>query len=144
MLAGQRPFKGSTDAEVAASILRDAPPLLSSIVPGLPSSLSRVVGRCLARDETQRYASTTDLAHVVADARADLEPGTTPSSVAVTRSRAMPMSIMAMAIVALLGVVVVTTWLRGDRPPTGAAADRLRRAVVVLPFTTIGTAEQSG
>ena len=38
MLAGSRPFRGASPAEILSSILRDEPPSLAAKVPGLRAS----------------------------------------------------------------------------------------------------------
>ncbi|MDI1448656.1 serine/threonine-protein kinase [Polyangium sp. 6x1] len=53
MLAGERPFRGTTVADVLASILRDTPrPLLSR---GMGIVTSNIVARCMAKDPAKRY-----------------------------------------------------------------------------------------
>lgn len=139
MLSGRRPFKGTTVPEITASILRDDPAHLSAIAQGVPASLSRIVGRCLAKRQNERYASTTDLAHVIADARADLDAGTTPVAVPVARTRA-PQWIAAVVIVAVVGLIAAMRY--GGAPPAPADVSGTGpRAVAVLPFTTIGAVE---
>ncbi|MBL8236875.1 MAG: protein kinase [Bryobacterales bacterium] len=58
MLCGRQPFKrDSTPQTLAAIIAEDAPPLPASI----PAPLRWVVERCLEKEPSQRYGSTTDL-----------------------------------------------------------------------------------
>src|SRR5271170_6176669 len=54
MAAGRRPFRGGTAYELSASILREAPPAIS---PMLPPVLQSVIDKCLDKDPTQRYRS---------------------------------------------------------------------------------------
>jgi Tol biopolymer transport system component len=69
MLAGVRPFQGSTSIEVLSAILRSAPAPLRGKAPRLPDRVLWVVDRCLAKDPGDRYASTLDLARDIRDAR---------------------------------------------------------------------------
>ncbi|CAN5506646.1 hypothetical protein BH23ACI1_BH23ACI1_21290 [soil metagenome] len=62
MLAGRRPFNGSSDVGVLTAILRDAPPGLD----GVPPEVERIVGRCLEKDPAARYSDADAL-------RTDLE-----------------------------------------------------------------------
>ena len=62
MLAGRRPFHGDSVTELLSSILRDDPPPLAGVRPGVPPDLDAVVMRCLARDREARYASGGELA----------------------------------------------------------------------------------
>ena len=141
MLAGQRPFKGATAAEVTASILRDDPAHLSAVRGDLPAAIARVAGRCLSKKPDQRYASTTDLAHAVSDALADIEVLTPPPAVMRRRS---PMWIGALAAAGVVIAAVVVAQLRRAEPPPVASGNRTgQHAVVVLPFTTIGGGDNS-
>jgi serine/threonine protein kinase/tetratricopeptide (TPR) repeat protein len=56
LLSGKRPFEGRTPADVITSILRDTPPPLSSVDKAIPTALSRIVERCLVKDQEGRYA----------------------------------------------------------------------------------------
>jgi Tol biopolymer transport system component len=66
MLVGARAFDGQTPANVAASVLKEAPKPLSSRQSGISPSLERAVNRCLEKDPEQRWQDARDL-------RAELE-----------------------------------------------------------------------
>jgi eukaryotic-like serine/threonine-protein kinase len=55
MLAGQRPFKGSSDVGVMTAILRDHPPSVCTVRADVPAALEPIVGRALAKDPAARY-----------------------------------------------------------------------------------------
>ena len=55
MLTGRRPFGGDTPTEVLSSILKDAPPPVSSLRAAIPREVSRIVYRSSPR--TPRGAS---------------------------------------------------------------------------------------
>jgi len=80
MLAGSRPFRGASPAEVLSSILRDEPPPLSAKVPGLPDPVRWIADRCLRKRPEERYASTRDLARDLSDCRDRLREGTLPAA----------------------------------------------------------------
>ena len=64
MVAGRRPFRGSTRYEVGAAILSDpAVPLPKTV----PASLRHVVWRCLAKRPADRYQSASELAAALDD-----------------------------------------------------------------------------
>ncbi len=71
MLAGQKPFAGATSAEVLTKLLRDPPPNLRGLVPGIPDALVAVVERSLAKSVDERYASAADMAAALKAAAAD-------------------------------------------------------------------------
>ena len=62
MIAGRRPFVGDTRASVIAAIVGVEPPSLTSLQPGVPPSLERLIGRCLAKDPELRWQTARDVA----------------------------------------------------------------------------------
>ena len=138
MLAGARPFGGRTAAEATASILRDEPAPLLTARPGTPVQLARLVGRCLSKSPEQRFASTTDLAHAVADLQADLDLLSSTSAGTPTSSRR---TIGVAVIVVAAGVMIaaaVVAWPRSDSTTRGSVASATgTRAVAVLPFANL-------
>ena len=142
VLAGRRPFTGATAPELSASILRDEPAHLTSVRPEVPVPLARIVARCLAKNPDDRYASTTDLAHAVADVRTDLSV-LTPTAGSRVRALRSPMAVGR-------GRGRDCRDCRGYRhrlaperpaPATPPGTGPVTRAVAVLPFTTIGGEE---
>lgn len=70
-LAGTRPFRGGTPAELLSAILRDAPRPLAELRPDLPPQVGAIVGRCLEKDPQARYASAADLHRALAALKGD-------------------------------------------------------------------------
>jgi serine/threonine protein kinase len=58
MLAGTRPFRGSSQVDTMASILNDDPP---SLVPAAGTALERIVRHALHKSPAQRFQSMTDV-----------------------------------------------------------------------------------
>ena len=81
MASGRRPFRGGTAYELSSSILREAPPAIS---PMLPPVLQSVIDKCLDKDPTQRYRSGGEV-------RAALEAAGTAS-----RSQRIPVAALAL------------------------------------------------
>ncbi len=88
MLSGRRPFQGASAPETLAAIIGKDPVPLETLVPTLPIPVRVVVDRLLAKDPTDRYASSRDLARDLAiwtlrssetSASASAAPGTRPS-----------------------------------------------------------------
>jgi serine/threonine protein kinase/Flp pilus assembly protein TadD len=61
MIVGRRPFAGETPADVMASILHDAPALLSESGRRRPAALDRLIARCLEKTPAQRFASAVEV-----------------------------------------------------------------------------------
>jgi eukaryotic-like serine/threonine-protein kinase len=62
MLTGSRAFKRNSSIETLGAILKDDPPDLTDVLPGIPPALERLVRRCLEKDRDQRFQSARDLA----------------------------------------------------------------------------------
>jgi serine/threonine-protein kinase len=60
-LAGAPPHSGASLPEICTSLLHDIPPPLESSRSDLPSGLSSVVMRCLAKDRAERYSSMREV-----------------------------------------------------------------------------------
>ncbi len=82
MATGEPAFGGRSTAEVFASLLMKDPPAVSSVNPAMPRALDPIIGKLLAKDRTQRYASAEDLL-------ADLEAAQSSSSTSSTSSSAV-------------------------------------------------------
>jgi serine/threonine protein kinase/tetratricopeptide (TPR) repeat protein len=82
MATGRRPFRGSTRAEMIASILRDEPIPPSELNPELPRRLDRAILSCLEKDRRHRTQTSTDLREELVAIRRELgslEKGDIPS-----------------------------------------------------------------
>ena len=77
LAAGRRPFTGSSPADVASAILRDAPKPLRRIRDGLPGDLERIVSRCLEKNPRDRAQSALDIGNELRRLRRVLESGGT-------------------------------------------------------------------
>ena len=61
MLTGRPPFAGEASGDLIVAHLREAPPLLASMVPGIPPALDHLVQRCLAKAPSDRFASMIEV-----------------------------------------------------------------------------------
>jgi eukaryotic-like serine/threonine-protein kinase len=137
MLAGRRAFVRSTAVETLSAIIREEPVPLSSLCPGIPEGVERVIARCLAKRPEDRFESTRELVVALellatapapalsarplplADVRLDLTP---------LRRLRLPRVLAAVIAVVLIVTLGLIAWsLRWTAP---AAID----SVAVLPF----------
>ena len=70
---GERPFGGKSGTEVATSILRDAPPLVSKKRRDAPYDLARIISRCLHKDPHRRFQSAKDVRNELLELRELME-----------------------------------------------------------------------
>jgi serine/threonine-protein kinase len=59
-LSGRRPFNASTTPELCASILRDDPPPLTALRPGLSPALAGIVHRALEKNRADRFTTASE------------------------------------------------------------------------------------
>ncbi len=85
---GKRPFHGTSNADLFASILRDPVPPLTDTRSDLPADLSRVVRRCLEKDPRHRIQTARDVGNELRDAARPISRGPAPDIV----SSAKPLS----------------------------------------------------
>jgi WD40 repeat protein len=62
LLAGRSPYRGKRTDELVAQVKAGPPPPVDSIVTGAPRDLVSIVGKAMARDARDRYASARELA----------------------------------------------------------------------------------
>ncbi len=79
MATAQRPFKGDSAMSIMSSILRDAPPSLNELKPGLPEHLGRIIRRCLQKDPAERYQSALDVRNELKGLEEETKSGPRPA-----------------------------------------------------------------
>jgi len=137
MLGGRHPFKGSTPADTMTAILTRDPPELHGLEPAPPTSLLRLLMRCLAKDPGQR-PSARELEEGLGRERGLLTPESGTAGMDATRTswrqtlaapRRLRMRVWWLAALGLVGVAVgglaIATRVAGDR--------NARRAVLGPP-----------
>jgi len=118
MATGDLPFKGHTPVSVISSIIKDTPSSVTDLKPGLPSDLSRIVRRCLAKDPERRYQTALDLRNDLEELGGGQQSGGIGASGvrrAPAHARRRSLFVAAAAAVALLGVIAVTWYAIGER-----------------------------
>ncbi|MCH5374389.1 MAG: serine/threonine protein kinase, partial [Planctomycetes bacterium] len=88
MTTGRLPFKGDHEPAVIYSIINEDPKPLTSVRSDVPMELERIVGKCLAKQPSQRYQGANDLLVDLKRLRAELgDPQRTGSVRAGERAR---------------------------------------------------------
>jgi serine/threonine protein kinase len=67
MATKRRPFEGQSSTELAASILRDVPPLVTELRRDLPGDLARIIRRCLEKEPRNRVQTARDVGNEFRD-----------------------------------------------------------------------------
>lgn len=123
MLSGTRAFPGASSADIIASILKEDPPELSMISPGLPPQIVQTVSRCLKKNPDERYQSTKDLAFAL---RMTVTGNAVPSTVQTRPRLPVKSMIRVLAVIAILLATVAVYRLMPQHKEI--------RSLAVLPF----------
>jgi len=141
MASGRRPFLGNSAPDVMSAILREEPPPLGELKPGLPPAFTRIVQRCLEKDPRRRLQSAVDLHQELCAVADELRtgPSTAPSiprAVAgAPRGRVRPILAVGAALLVTAVVALLVPLVRKSRPaPPGFAPIT---SVAVLPFENL-------
>ena len=65
LLAGRRPFHGSTNAAIIQALLSADPEPLTSVSPNVPEALAKIVHKCLSKRPDQRYRDAVEVARQI-------------------------------------------------------------------------------
>src|ERR1700686_4717115 len=79
MATGQRPFEGTSSAELISAILRDTPPSVTDLRSDLPSDLARIIRRCLEKDPRHRLQTARDVSNEFRDLAQVVSQKVTPA-----------------------------------------------------------------
>ena len=129
MLAGEKPFSGSSPTALMARHIFDPVPRLSTVRRALPKSVEAVVYRALAKSAADRFGSATEFAQVLEAVAKDPQ-----TSVAQSPRKARRAALATIAVAALVAGAFTArpSWERAADARAVAAADTTR--VVVFPF----------
>ena len=140
LVTGHPAFSEGTRMETLSAIIRDDPVGVGEVVPDAPSQLCAIVKRCLAKDPSERYASTSELR----DDLASVKPETARGVGIPELARVHPWrSAGVVASVALAGLLVVGVsgnlidLSRLQGLGLGAATTAPIDSVAVLPLTNL-------
>ena len=153
LLAGVRPFRGETLAQIHRAVLEQQPPLASAVRPAVPQPLALIAARAMATDPERRYPSAGAMARDLRqwlDAR--LAPGAVPPGAApgVARRRWPTAALAAGAATAaavLLAAAAAWVVLENREPPAGmlsAGSGTSAKGLVQLEVTPWAQVEVDG
>src|SRR6201987_1716808 len=116
MLTGQRAFEGKSQLSVASAILEKEPATISSLKPLTPSTLERIIKKCLEKLPDDRWQSASDLASQL---KWNAEAGLLSSSAAGATGRGLKAGTIypGLAVVAIVALALVClAWWRSSVP----------------------------
>jgi Tol biopolymer transport system component len=111
---GHRPFNGTTNVALLSSILRDTPVPVNELNPNMPADFSRVVRRCLTKDQSRRYQSAADVRNDLEDLQqVSSQSGTAiPAATAEVSHWSRWRYVAAAAALAAIAVLLLHPWRR--------------------------------
>lgn len=146
MLAGEPPFTGPNAQSVIARMLTEAPRAIRSTRPGVSEALETVTLRALAVVPADRYATAAEfgeaLAGATSSAASSAASGATQTSNSASPApKASPVKrrtpiFAVFGLGLLVGVGALFAW-------RSQAGDRIGRGLAVLPFESVGAAEDA-
>jgi serine/threonine protein kinase len=117
MVAGTKPFGGSTSAHTMVEILEKEPaPLAHAGAPHVPQELQRIVAKSIAKDPDERYQSAKDMLIDLRNLKKRLELDAQIEKPQPKRKRWLSIALVAIA-ASVAGVVGVNVW-RNNRNST--------------------------
>jgi len=118
MLTGRRAFRGRSAPETMSAVLREEPPPVLEVNPGVPPAFERVVRRCLEKKPELRFQSARDLAFALSEATT----GSGVPSVPAARLRPGFRKTFWIAVTIAAAAIAAAFLLVSGRPPRTAAA----------------------
>jgi eukaryotic-like serine/threonine-protein kinase len=129
MLTGRQAFSGETVSHVIASVLKDEP-AWTTLPPGTPAPIRRLLRRCLEKDRTRRLESVADASLEIDDALAAPAEEASPTGALSPPARSFVPAIVASVLVT--AVVAAATWLV-TRPSPSMPASPTRLTITLPP-----------
>jgi tRNA A-37 threonylcarbamoyl transferase component Bud32 len=139
MLAGRPPFVGSTTASVIHQHLAAEPPLVSSMRPAVPASVTAAVSRALAKTPADRFRD----ASVFADALREPKSSATQVGAGATASGSNSLRRQLVLIAAAVAVIIaggLILFRGGGARLTSEHRANPRTSIAVLPFENLSSA----
>jgi len=149
MVSGRRPFEGTTQSDVIASVLDREPTPLARYSPSVPPDLERIVRKALAKDPNERYQTSRGLLVDLRTLKEDLQRQKLTSEVpptpedqrpATRRSQRQLFIGGAVLLLLLIGGVALffNQRLRSSPPPQGETI-----TLAILPFRPLNADEDT-
>ncbi len=119
MVTGRRAFDGRSVQEIASAVLHQEPASVSTLRPGVPAALSRLITECLAKDPDRRWQDAHDVALHLAAIAADPGPSQ-PTPTFGTRAAVTTGAVAGLVLAITLAIALWPT--RDSSPPSGQVA----------------------
>ena len=114
MATGKRPFDGTSQASLIASVLKEEPPAVTTIQPMIPPMLDQAISQCLQKDPDNRWQTAGDLKRALLWVSEGGSQIGLPAPVAKKRkTREMGLGIVAVVLALAVAGLGFMTWQNG-------------------------------
>lgn len=142
MVTGQRPFQGGSPVGILSAILSKEPVPLSEVRTSVPAEIDRIVGRCLRKDQRERFQSMGEVKSALEEAAQALRLSSTvgtprPQAPAAERPRRRRLAWAGAGIAAASILAAVAPWGRMSEVFRSGGGARTQ-LVAVLAFESVG------
>ena len=128
MTAGKKAFHGNSQASLIGAILKDTPEPPSSLRPGIPPALDRVIAACLEKNPEDRWQSVRDMARELKWLR---QPAAVPQEHSTAAVSSVRVSRLAWTLIVVLSIGTLGFLLQLYRNPSTVLP--VMRLSAVLP-----------
>ena len=135
MVTGEKAFAGPSRMSLMQAIMSDTPQPVSTVQPGVPRALDRLIATCLAKDPDDRWQSARDvereLKWLLDNRAADPDAPSSGTTTAMRRHRRI--ALPAAASVAMVAALTAAAAAWAFKPASRMAAQPVARLEVMLP-----------
>ncbi|HXH90957.1 MAG TPA: protein kinase [Thermoanaerobaculia bacterium] len=125
VVSGRRAFRGESTLDTLHRIVHDDPEPLSSLVPGTPHELPRIVGKALAKDPDKRYQSARELAVDLRVLLRQVHSDDAGRAIVQEKRRSWTLPIVVIALLVLIASAAIWAALRWQYRTGSAEGGRL-------------------
>ncbi|MBI3005464.1 MAG: protein kinase [Ignavibacteriales bacterium] len=129
LATGRLPFRGELEAALSYSIVNEDPIPLKSLRPSIPSSLERIISRCLEKEREKRYQSAEEIMAELSPIRQEVSGYARTQT--VPRWQALKMPLVTATVLLVIGLFALYVLLS----PKFDSLDR--KPIAVLPFKNL-------
>ncbi len=135
IVSGRRPFEGDYDHAVVYSILNKDPQPVTAVLPSIPKSIEKIIGRAMAKDRGERYQDMAEMLADLESARRELE--VRPAEGLAERNPSGRNRVLLYGVIPALLVAIAALLLIATRTSLFRATPEPVDSIAVLPLDNL-------